>query len=235
MVAATAEEVHGTGLGALGPWGDWTRALTYVLRNRGYQQSEEPPPHHHPPRHTDLHLDFRHSELTVDTPTTNITTTTQKSMASVVDVDTSSGSGACGSSSSGGDDSANRIDLHVPSNLLIVPTAAAVVGFALGMRREGGKARLRFLAENAHRQPTTVQGWVSAAPASAESRERAARRAVARYPSLDHSLTPAVLLHQDTKLPRLLRRPARRLEIRPRARHRRGPVRRRRRRGRVSA
>ncbi|TXT03840.1 hypothetical protein VHUM_04361 [Vanrija humicola] len=27
------------------------------------------------------------------------------------------------------------------------------------MRREGGKARLRFLAENAHRQPTTVQGW----------------------------------------------------------------------------
>jgi hypothetical protein len=46
---------------------------------------------------------------------------------------------AGGSSSSGGDDSASRIDLHVPSNLLIVPTAAAVVGFALGMRREGGK------------------------------------------------------------------------------------------------
>ncbi|WOO85583.1 uncharacterized protein LOC62_07G009084 [Vanrija pseudolonga] len=79
-------------------------------------------------------------------------------MASVVDVDTSA---AGSSSSSGGGDNASssRIDLHVPSNLLIVPAAAAVVGFALGMRREGGKARLRFLAENAHRQPTTVQGW----------------------------------------------------------------------------
>jgi hypothetical protein len=51
--------------------------------------------------------------------------------------------------------------ISVPSNLIILPSVAGVVGFLLGARRGGAAARLRFLAENAHRQPTTVQGWVS--------------------------------------------------------------------------
>ncbi|KAL1405429.1 hypothetical protein Q8F55_009060 [Vanrija albida] len=80
-------------------------------------------------------------------------------MASVDTASASGGSGASPSGSSSSGASSSRIDLRVPSNLLIVPAAAALVGFAIGMRREGGRARLRFLAENAHRQPTTVQGW----------------------------------------------------------------------------
>lgn len=54
-----------------------------------------------------------------------------------------------------------RIELEIPSSLLVLTPAAAVVGLFIGMRRGGNKARLRFLAENVHRQPNTVQGWVS--------------------------------------------------------------------------
>ncbi|KAI9639575.1 uncharacterized protein MKK02DRAFT_39895 [Dioszegia hungarica] len=52
-----------------------------------------------------------------------------------------------------------RIDLMIPTNLLVLPASAALVGLVIGMSRGGSRARLRFLAENAHRPPTTIQGW----------------------------------------------------------------------------
>lgn len=50
--------------------------------------------------------------------------------------------------------------IAIPSNFLILPPAAATLGLVIGMTRGGRIARLRFLAENVHRQPTTYQGWV---------------------------------------------------------------------------
>ncbi|KAL7421736.1 hypothetical protein Q5752_003507 [Cryptotrichosporon argae] len=55
--------------------------------------------------------------------------------------------------------STSRIALHVPPGLLVLPPAAALAGALIGMSRGGTRAKLRFLAENAHRQPKTVQGW----------------------------------------------------------------------------
>nr|ODN82550.1 hypothetical protein L203_05359 [Cryptococcus depauperatus CBS 7841] len=55
----------------------------------------------------------------------------------------------------------DSISLVVPSNLILLPISASLVGFSIGLVRGGSRARLRFLAENAHRQPTTVQGWAS--------------------------------------------------------------------------
>ncbi|WVW83699.1 hypothetical protein I302_105720 [Kwoniella bestiolae CBS 10118] len=52
-----------------------------------------------------------------------------------------------------------RISLTVPTSLLILPPTAALIGLSIGLVRGGNKSRLRFLAENAHRQPKTVQGW----------------------------------------------------------------------------
>lgn len=43
--------------------------------------------------------------------------------------------------------------------MLVVPGTAFIVGSAIGLVREGRAASLRFLAENAHRPPKTVQGW----------------------------------------------------------------------------
>jgi hypothetical protein len=54
-----------------------------------------------------------------------------------------------------------RYYITVPSTMLASTPMAATIGFFLGARRGAVKARLQFLAENAHRQPTTVQGWVS--------------------------------------------------------------------------
>lgn len=54
-----------------------------------------------------------------------------------------------------------RYYITVPSTILASTPMAATIGFFLGARRGAVKARLRFLAENAHRQPKTVQGWVS--------------------------------------------------------------------------
>lgn len=51
------------------------------------------------------------------------------------------------------------IHLNVPQRMLVVPAIAFVVGTGLGIMRGGRTASLRFLAENAHRPPTTVQGW----------------------------------------------------------------------------
>ncbi|KIR67162.1 hypothetical protein I314_02375 [Cryptococcus bacillisporus CA1873] len=51
------------------------------------------------------------------------------------------------------------ISLTVPTNLIMLPAAAALVGLSIGFIRGGSRARLRFLVENAHRKPKTVQGW----------------------------------------------------------------------------
>ncbi|KIM45831.1 hypothetical protein M413DRAFT_64360 [Hebeloma cylindrosporum] len=51
------------------------------------------------------------------------------------------------------------IRLNIPPRLMVVPATAFIVGSAIGMVRGGREASLRFLAENAHRPPTTVQGW----------------------------------------------------------------------------
>ncbi|KIY36369.1 hypothetical protein I305_01230 [Cryptococcus gattii E566] len=51
------------------------------------------------------------------------------------------------------------ISLTVPTNLIMLPAAAAIVGLSIGFIRGGSRARLRFLVENAHRKPKTVQGW----------------------------------------------------------------------------
>ncbi|KAH8089324.1 hypothetical protein HD553DRAFT_163788 [Filobasidium floriforme] len=51
------------------------------------------------------------------------------------------------------------ISLHLPERLLVLPPAAFALGAFVGLSRGGSRARLRFLAENAHRPPTTVQGW----------------------------------------------------------------------------
>lgn len=53
------------------------------------------------------------------------------------------------------------IHIRGPTSFFILPPSAALIGLVIGMSRGGSKARLRFLAENAHRPPTTVQGWVS--------------------------------------------------------------------------
>ncbi|KZT42897.1 hypothetical protein SISSUDRAFT_975852, partial [Sistotremastrum suecicum HHB10207 ss-3] len=47
----------------------------------------------------------------------------------------------------------------VPPRLLLVPIVSFTAGFLIGVRRGGRAASVRFLAENAHRAPTTVQGW----------------------------------------------------------------------------
>jgi hypothetical protein len=54
----------------------------------------------------------------------------------------------------------SSISLHLPPRLLVLPPVALALGAFVGLSRGGSRARLRFLAENAHRQPTTVQGWV---------------------------------------------------------------------------
>ncbi|TFK43175.1 hypothetical protein BDQ12DRAFT_718418 [Crucibulum laeve] len=52
-----------------------------------------------------------------------------------------------------------QIRLNIPSRFYLVPGTAILVGTAIGVMRGGRAASLRFLAENAHRPPTTVQGW----------------------------------------------------------------------------
>lgn len=54
-------------------------------------------------------------------------------------------------------DSAIRV--NIPQRVLLVPGTAFIVGSAIGLVRESRTASLRFLAENAHRPPKTVQGW----------------------------------------------------------------------------
>jgi len=51
------------------------------------------------------------------------------------------------------------IHINIPPRLYQVPGAALVVGTVIGAVRGSRKEGLRFLAENAHRAPTTLQGW----------------------------------------------------------------------------
>lgn len=51
------------------------------------------------------------------------------------------------------------IHLTIPPRSYLLPGAAIVVGTMIGLRRGARTASLQFLAENAHRPPTTVQGW----------------------------------------------------------------------------
>jgi len=49
--------------------------------------------------------------------------------------------------------------LTVPERYYLLPGAAIVAGTIIGLMRGSRTASLRFLAENAHRAPTTVKGW----------------------------------------------------------------------------
>ncbi|KAJ7228888.1 hypothetical protein GGX14DRAFT_346062 [Mycena pura] len=49
--------------------------------------------------------------------------------------------------------------LTVPSRVYAVPLGGVLVGAVIGMNRGARMASLRFLAENAHRTPTTQKGW----------------------------------------------------------------------------
>ena len=51
------------------------------------------------------------------------------------------------------------IHIDIPPRLYQVPGTALAVGTVIGAVRGSRKEGLRFLAENAHRAPTTVQGW----------------------------------------------------------------------------
>jgi len=51
------------------------------------------------------------------------------------------------------------IHVDIPPRFYVLPGGAMCVGTAIGLVRGSRKAGLRFLAENAHRPPTTVQGW----------------------------------------------------------------------------
>ncbi|KAF9046065.1 hypothetical protein BDZ89DRAFT_1007864 [Hymenopellis radicata] len=52
-----------------------------------------------------------------------------------------------------------RISLTVPPRLLVLPPAIFLLASTIGFVRGSRAASLRFLAENAHRPPRTVQGW----------------------------------------------------------------------------
>ncbi|KAJ9102019.1 hypothetical protein QFC19_004944 [Naganishia cerealis] len=54
---------------------------------------------------------------------------------------------------------AEKWTVNLPRRVLILPPTALFLGALIGISRGGSRARLRFLAENAHRQPTTIQGW----------------------------------------------------------------------------
>jgi hypothetical protein len=51
------------------------------------------------------------------------------------------------------------IRLTIPVEYYRLPCAMTVSGAVIGMFRGGRRESLRYLAENAHRAPTTLQGW----------------------------------------------------------------------------
>lgn len=51
------------------------------------------------------------------------------------------------------------IRLDIPPRFFYVTGTAIIVGTAIGIVRGGRLAGMRFLAENVHRPPTTVEGW----------------------------------------------------------------------------
>ncbi|KII95797.1 hypothetical protein PLICRDRAFT_98512 [Plicaturopsis crispa FD-325 SS-3] len=62
-------------------------------------------------------------------------------------------------SSEGGEDGKARVYIDSPPRYFLLPATAMLVGSMIGVVRGGRSASLRFLAENAHRPPTTKQGW----------------------------------------------------------------------------
>ncbi|KAI0053027.1 hypothetical protein FA95DRAFT_1531808 [Auriscalpium vulgare] len=56
-------------------------------------------------------------------------------------------------------DAPYSIHVEIPERFYTVPMGAVLVGTVIGMVRGARAVKLRFLAENAHRPPTTVRGW----------------------------------------------------------------------------
>lgn len=57
-----------------------------------------------------------------------------------------------------------RPNYGIPSSVVLIVPSAGALGLMIGIARGAQQARLQFLAENAHRPPTTVRGWVSPPP-----------------------------------------------------------------------
>ena len=64
-------------------------------------------------------------------------------------------------SRSSSQDSNQPYSIHVelPPRFYLLPGGAMCIGTAIGLVRGSRAAGLRFLAENAHRPPSTVRGW----------------------------------------------------------------------------
>lgn len=60
---------------------------------------------------------------------------------------------------SGDGENGEAIRVYIPQRYLVVPGTAGLMGLSLGLMRGGRQASLQYLAENAHRQPRTVEGW----------------------------------------------------------------------------
>ncbi|ORY85389.1 hypothetical protein BCR35DRAFT_277936 [Leucosporidium creatinivorum] len=56
-------------------------------------------------------------------------------------------------------DPASGLPGGLRSDLVLIPIAASAFGFVSGLLTSSRLAARQFLAENAHRLPTTVQGW----------------------------------------------------------------------------
>jgi len=56
-------------------------------------------------------------------------------------------------------DESEPIRIFINPRFYQVPGAAILVGTMIGLVRGSRRAGLRFLAENAHRPPKTLQGW----------------------------------------------------------------------------
>lgn len=57
------------------------------------------------------------------------------------------------------DDQGIRLYVNVHPRVFILPTVGAFLGLGTGMIQGARAAQLRYLAENAHNPPRTVQGW----------------------------------------------------------------------------
>ncbi|KAL5508218.1 hypothetical protein ACEPAH_5837 [Sanghuangporus vaninii] len=53
----------------------------------------------------------------------------------------------------------SEIRLNIPSRYVILTSGCGVMGMSLGLIRGSRAEGMRFLAENAHRPPTTLRGW----------------------------------------------------------------------------
>jgi len=63
------------------------------------------------------------------------------------------------SATSQNSDKPYSIHVEIPPRFYLLPGGAMCIGTAIGLVRGSRAAGLRFLAENAHRPPTTVRGW----------------------------------------------------------------------------